>query len=287
MNWFKKKIKAYGNAGFKVTFSCMGNQATIPLKNNRYSPYGFPIFSLSIIIYGGCPAWHLSDYFQYLVVQILYATASQDFGFTGHLYVLNDSTYAVKRCKMNLPKKTGVNFVENLSIIQEYEPLPSGNWALAKDDMIAELYLVKALQGVQVRRTTVYSDYSFEELPAKLFKPRGEVIKEPDAMMKDEKLLISPLAYIRGRSLGKVFFIIDEAQNLTPHEIKTIITRAGEGTKMIFTGDIFQIDQPYLDIYSNGLTHLGEKMSGQPLFAHIDLKKGERSELSEIASKLL
>lgn len=124
---------------------------------------------------------------------------SQDFGFTGHLYVLNDSTYAVKRCKMNLPKKTGVNFVENLSIIQEYEQLPSGNWVLAKDDMIAELYLVKALQGVQVRRTTVYSDYSFEELPAKLFKPRGEVIKEPDAMMKDDAFW----AEVRQESLTK------------------------------------------------------------------------------------
>ena len=106
-------------------------------------------------------------------------------------------------------------------------------------------------------------------------------------MIKDEKLLISPLAYIRGRSLGKVYFIIDEAQNLTPHEIKTIITRAGEGTKIVFTGDIFQIDQPYLDIYSNGLTHLGEKMSGQKLFEHVNLRKGERSELSDIASKLL
>ena len=108
-----------------------------------------------------------------------------------------------------------------------------------------------------------------------------------DAMLKDEKLLISPLAYIRGRSLGKVYFIIDEAQNLTPHEVKTIITRAGEGTKMVFTGDIFQIDQPYLDMYSKGLTHLGEKMSGQQLFEHINLKKGERSELSDIASRLL
>jgi len=119
------------------------------------------------------------------------------------------------------------------------------------------------------------------------FKPGSRQAMKIDAMLKDEKLLISPLAYIRGRSLGKVFFIIDEAQNLTPHEIKTIITRAGEGTKMVFTGDIFQIDQPYLDIYSNGLTHLGEKMSGQPLFEHINLRKGERSELSDIASRLL
>ena len=119
------------------------------------------------------------------------------------------------------------------------------------------------------------------------FKPGSKQATKIDAMLKEEKLLISPLAYIRGRSLGKVFFIIDEAQNLTPHEIKTIITRAGEGTKMVFTGDIFQIDQPYLDIYSNGLTHLGEKMYGQPLFEHINLRKGERSELSEIASRLL
>lgn len=108
-----------------------------------------------------------------------------------------------------------------------------------------------------------------------------------EAMLKEEKLLISPLAYIRGRSLGKVFFIIDEAQNLTPHEVKTIITRAGEGTKMVFTGDVHQIDQPYLDQWSNGIAHLGDKMTGQAIFQHINLRKGERSELSEIASKLL
>ena len=119
------------------------------------------------------------------------------------------------------------------------------------------------------------------------FRPSSKEALKIDGFLKDEKLLITPLAYIRGRSLGKAFFIIDEAQNLTPHEIKTIITRAGEGTKMLFTGDIFQIDQPYLDQWSNGLTHLGEKMSGQRLFEHVFLRKGERSELSEIASKLL
>ncbi|MBO8449477.1 MAG: PhoH family protein [Bacteroidetes bacterium] len=119
------------------------------------------------------------------------------------------------------------------------------------------------------------------------FKPGSKQALKIDSMLKEEKLLISPLAYIRGRSLGRVFFIVDEAQNLTPHEIKTIITRAGENTKIVFTGDIFQIDQPYLDMYSNGLTHLGEKMAGQPLFEHINLTKGERSELSEIASRLL
>ena len=119
------------------------------------------------------------------------------------------------------------------------------------------------------------------------FKSTSKEAMRLDAMLKEEKLLISPLAYIRGRSLGRVFFICDEAQNLTPNEIKTIITRAGEGTKMVFTGDIFQIDQPYLDQWSNGLTHLSEKMSGQKIFEHVFLRIGERSELSDLASKLL
>ena len=106
-------------------------------------------------------------------------------------------------------------------------------------------------------------------------------------MLRREKLLISPLAYIRGRSLSNVFFIIDEAQNLTPHEVKTIITSAGEGTKIVFTGDIQQIDQPYLDKWSNGLTHINEKLYGEPLFEHVNLTKGERSKLSELAGKKL
>ena len=100
-------------------------------------------------------------------------------------------------------------------------------------------------------------------------------------------LEVTPLAYIRGRSLQRVFFIVDEAQNLTPHEIKTIITRAGEGTKIVFTGDIQQIDHPYLDSLSNGLSYLIDRMVGQTLFAHITLEKGERSELAELASNLL
>lgn len=106
-------------------------------------------------------------------------------------------------------------------------------------------------------------------------------------MLGDEKLVISPLSYIRGRSLVKIFFIVDEAQNLTPHEVKTIITRAGEGTKVVFTGDVFQIDHPYLDSLSNGLSYLIEKMQGQKLYAHITLEKGERSELADLASDLL
>ena len=106
-------------------------------------------------------------------------------------------------------------------------------------------------------------------------------------MLKDERLVISALAYIRGRSLSNVFFIVDEAQNLTPHEVKTIITRAGEGVKMVFTGDIDQIDSPYLDRQSNGLSHLFDRMQGQDIFAHVHLEKGERSYLAEVASNLL
>ena len=101
------------------------------------------------------------------------------------------------------------------------------------------------------------------------------------------KLVIAPLSYIRGRSLVKIYFIVDEAQNLTPHEVKTIITRAGEGTKVVLTGDIFQIDHPYLDSYSNGLSYLIDKMQGQKIYAHINLEKGERSELADLASNLL
>lgn len=106
-------------------------------------------------------------------------------------------------------------------------------------------------------------------------------------LVNEEKLKIAPLSYIRGRSLVRVYFIIDEAQNLTPHEVKTIITRAGEGTKVVFTGDIFQIDHPYLDTQSNGMSYLIEKMRGQSLYAHINLEKGERSQLAELASNLL
>ncbi len=106
-------------------------------------------------------------------------------------------------------------------------------------------------------------------------------------MLDEEKIVITPLSYIRGRSLVKVFFIVDEAQNLTPHEVKTIITRAGEGTKIVFTGDIYQIDHPYLDSLSNGLSHLIEKMKDQRLSAHVNLEKGERSELSDLAINLL
>ena len=106
-------------------------------------------------------------------------------------------------------------------------------------------------------------------------------------MVNQEKLVITPLAYIRGRSLSNICFIVDEAQNLTPHEVKTIITRAGENTKIIFTGDIYQIDTPYLDTQSNGLSYLIDKVKDHDLYAHITLEKGERSELANLANELL
>lgn len=111
---------------------------------------------------------------------------SQDFGFTGHLYVLADSSYTVKKCTMNLPKKSGVNFVDNMDIIQEFEQLPNGEWVLKTDDMIVEMTLMKIMQGFQIRRTTRYSDYAFDELPQQLFKRKGTEIKEADAMMRGE-----------------------------------------------------------------------------------------------------
>lgn len=119
------------------------------------------------------------------------------------------------------------------------------------------------------------------------FAASSKEVTQIEDMQKKEELIITPLAYIRGRSLSDVFFIVDEAQNLTPHEVKTIITRAGEGTKMIFTGDIHQIDSPYLDMQSNGLAYLTDKMRGQDLFAHVNLVKGERSYLADLASNLL
>lgn len=106
-------------------------------------------------------------------------------------------------------------------------------------------------------------------------------------MLEQEKLMIVPLAYIRGRSISNVCFIVDEAQNLTPHEVKTIISRAGENTKIIFTGDIYQIDTPYLDSQSNGLSYLIDKAKNHHLYAHVTLQKGERSELANLANELL
>ncbi|NTW33508.1 MAG: PhoH family protein [Bacteroidetes bacterium] len=119
------------------------------------------------------------------------------------------------------------------------------------------------------------------------FGEKDKESKHITELVESEKLVITPLAYIRGRSLSNICFIVDEAQNLTPHEVKTIITRAGENTKIIFTGDIYQIDTPYLDSHSNGLSHLIDKIKHHPIYAHIRLEKGERSELANLANTLL
>lgn len=119
------------------------------------------------------------------------------------------------------------------------------------------------------------------------YSDKDKEYKRIEEMVETEKISIAPLAYIRGRTLANVFFIIDEAQNLTPHEVKTIVTRAGENTKIVFTGDINQIDTPYLDSESNGLSYLIDKVKNHPLFAHVNLEKGERSELANLANELL
>ena len=100
-------------------------------------------------------------------------------------------------------------------------------------------------------------------------------------------LNIEPLTYIRGRSIPHQYLIVDEAQNLTPHEIKTIVTRAGDGTKVVLTGDCYQIDNPYVDSANSGLTYSVEKFKEQEISGHVTLSKGERSELAELASNLL
>ncbi|MBD8389260.1 PhoH family protein [Dysgonomonas sp. BGC7] len=145
------------------------------------------------------------------------------------------------------------------------------------------------LPGDEKQKIAPYMQPLFDNLSViKTHIPYGGAeSRNIEEMQKSKKLEIEALAYIRGRSLSEMICIIDEAQNLTPHEIKTIITRAGEGTKMIFTGDLQQIDSPYLDAQSNGLAYVIDKMTGQDLFAHVNLVKGERSRLSEIASTLL
>lgn len=119
------------------------------------------------------------------------------------------------------------------------------------------------------------------------FSEKEKEYKMINEMVENEKLVVCPLAYIRGRSLSNVFFIVDEAQNLTPHEVKTIISRAGENTKIIFTGDVYQIDTPYLDAQSNGLSYLIDKVKDRSIYSHVTLKKGERSELANLANDLL
>ena len=145
------------------------------------------------------------------------------------------------------------------------------------------------LPGDADEKISPYMQPLFDNLSVikRTFNVRSQEYQKIEELLKEDRLIITPLAYIRGRSLSNSFFIVDEAQNLTPHEIKTIITRAGEGTKMVFTGDIMQIDSPYLDMKSNGLAFMTDKMRHQDLFSHVNLVKGERSYLAELASDLL
>ena len=145
------------------------------------------------------------------------------------------------------------------------------------------------LPGDLNSKLLVYMDGFFDNIKfiQNQYKESDKEYKFIADCIKEEKVIITPLAYIRGRSISNVLFIIDESQNLTPLEIKTIVTRAGEGTKIIFTGCISQIDTPYLDAQSNGLSHLIDKMKNQQIYAHVTLEKGERSELATIASDLL
>jgi PhoH-like ATPase len=115
-------------------------------------------------------------------------------------------------------------------------------------------------------------------------KPIEQRIKQ---FMSSGQLVLEPLTYIRGRSIPMQFMIVDEAQNLTPHEVKTIVSRVGEGTKIILTGDIAQIDNPYLDASSNGMSYLIERLKGQPQVGHVTLARSERSELASLAADKL
>ncbi len=145
------------------------------------------------------------------------------------------------------------------------------------------------LPGDEKQKVAPYMQPLFDNLAVikHQFMPTSADYRLIEDLQSNQQLVIEALAFIRGRSLSDTYFIIDEAQNLTPHEVKTIITRAGEGTKMVLTGDIQQIDSPYLDAESNGLAYMIDKMKGQDLFAHVNLIKGERSRLSELASNLL
>lgn len=121
----------------------------------------------------------------------------------------------------------------------------------------------------------------------RLYKNSDDVDKKIRFLIESQKVQIEAITYIRGRSIPKQYLIVDEAQNLTPHEVKTIISRAGEGTKVVLTGDPYQIDNPYLDSSSNGLNFVIEKFKDHSLFGHIILNKSERSSLSALASRLL
>jgi PhoH-like ATPase len=151
------------------------------------------------------------------------------------------------------------------------------------------------LPGDKDEKLTAWMQPIFDNLTY-LLSTRGNPMQSAEShsteqriqkLMADGKLVLEPLTYIRGRSIPHQFMIVDEAQNLTPHEIKTIVSRVGEGTKVVLTGDIQQIDNPYLDQSSNGLSYVIEKFKGVPLAGHVTLARSERSELASLAASLL
>ncbi len=143
------------------------------------------------------------------------------------------------------------------------------------------------LPGAKLEKLSPWMQPLFDNLDYIMSVYRNPTVKSADWLLTNKLIEIEALTYIRGRSLPNQFIIIDEAQNLSPHEIKTIVSRAGEGTKMVLTGDPYQIDSPYLDSNSNGLTYLVEAFKGKRLFGHVTLEKSERSELAELAAELL
>ncbi len=172
--------------------------------------------------------------------------------------------------------------------------------ALAQKNEFVQIYLARPivplnnkdigyLPGDAQQKVQPYMEPLWDNLKLiqNQFKENSKDFQRIKEMVENEKLLVTPLAFIRGRSFSNIIFIVDESQNLTPLEVKTIISRAGEGTKIVFTGDINQIDTPYLDTESNGLSFLIDRMKGQSLYAHVALEKGERSALANLANTLL
>lgn len=143
------------------------------------------------------------------------------------------------------------------------------------------------LPGEKQAKMSNWMQPLFDNLEYILGVHKRDKVKTVDQMIKDKQIEIEALSYIRGRSLPNEYIVIDEAQNLTPHEIKTIVSRAGEGSKVVLTGDPYQIDNMYLDANSNGLSYLVDAFKGQPIYGHVTLQKSERSELAELASSLL
>lgn len=143
------------------------------------------------------------------------------------------------------------------------------------------------LPGAKEEKLSHWMQPLYDNLEYILSVHKRPNLKSVDAIISSNMVEVEAITYIRGRSLPHQYIIIDEAQNLSPHEIKTIVSRAGEGTKVVLTGDPYQIDSPYLDASSNGLTYLVEAFKGQRIYGHVLLERTERSELAELAAELL